>query len=32
MMAAKQIVYVDMDGVLCDYDDAFEQERLRNPA
>jgi 5'-nucleotidase len=28
----KQIVYVDMDGVLCDYQSAFDRERLRNPA
>jgi 5'-nucleotidase len=28
----KQIVYVDMDGVLCDYYSAHERERLRNPA
>jgi 5'-nucleotidase len=28
----KQTLYVDMDGVLCDYYAAFERERLRNPA
>jgi 5'-nucleotidase len=27
----KQIVYVDMDGVLCDYWTAFKKEKLRNP-
>jgi 5'-nucleotidase len=28
----KQTVYVDMDGVLCDYYSAFERERLCDPA
>jgi 5'-nucleotidase len=28
----RQIVYVDMDGVLCDYWGAHERDRLRNPA
>ena len=32
MKTAQQIVYVDMDGVLCDYYAAFERERLRDPA
>jgi hypothetical protein len=28
----KRRVYVDMDGVLCDYCSAFKRERPRNPA
>ncbi len=27
-----RIVYVDMDGVLCDYKTAYDRERLRDPA
>jgi FMN phosphatase YigB (HAD superfamily) len=27
-----QTVFVDMDGVLCDYQTAFNRERLRDPA
>ncbi len=31
MTTLKQIAYVDMDGVLCDYYTAYERERLRDP-